>query len=45
MMMEKKRETMTDFQFKALLSMVMDILDRSKDLDDAKDALRKYIEI
>jgi len=33
---------MTDYQFKALMTMVKDILDRSKDLDDAKRAINKY---
>ena len=33
---------MTDFQFKALMTMVKDILDRSHDLEDAKKAIDKY---
>lgn len=32
---------MTDFQFKALMSLVLDILNRSEDIEDAKRALTK----
>jgi hypothetical protein len=35
-------EIMTDFQFKSLIGMVMEILDRSTDLEDAKRALAKF---
>jgi hypothetical protein len=35
-------EIMTDFQFKSLIGMVMEILDRSTDLEDAKKALSKF---
>jgi hypothetical protein len=35
-------EIMTDFQFKSLIGMVMEILDRSTDLEDAKRALSKF---
>jgi hypothetical protein len=34
-------EIMTDFQFKALMAMVLDIMNRSVDLEDAKKAIGK----
>jgi hypothetical protein len=37
----KGEEVMTDFQFKALMAMVLDIMNRSVDLDDAKKAIAK----
>jgi hypothetical protein len=37
----KGEEIMTDFQFKALMAMVLDIMNRSVDLDDAKKAIAK----
>jgi hypothetical protein len=37
----KGEEIMTDFQFKALMSMVLDIMNRSVDLEDAKRAIGK----
>lgn len=42
MMITKGEHEMTDFQFKALMTMVKDILDRSHDLEDAKRAIDKY---
>jgi hypothetical protein len=37
----KGEEVMTDFQFKALMAMVLDIMNRSVDLEDAKKAIGK----
>jgi hypothetical protein len=37
----KGEEIMTDFQFKALMAMVLDIMNRSVDLDDAKRVIEK----
>jgi hypothetical protein len=37
----KGTEIMTDFQFKALMAMVLEIMDRSTDLEDAKKAISK----
>jgi hypothetical protein len=37
----KGEDIMTDFQFKALMAMVLDIMNRSVDLDDAKKAIAK----
>ena len=37
----RREEVMTDFQFKALMAMVLDIMNRSVDLDDAKKAIGK----
>ena len=37
----RKEELMTDFQFKALMAMVLDIMNRSVDLEDAKKAIGK----
>ena len=34
---------MTDFQFKKILEMVDQILDKSKDLDDAKKSIKQLI--
>jgi hypothetical protein len=36
-------EIMTDFQFKALMSMVLEIMDRSQDLADARKAIVKLV--
>jgi hypothetical protein len=36
-----EEEVMTDFQFKALMTMVLEIMDRSKDLPDARKAIAK----
>jgi hypothetical protein len=37
----KGEEIMTDFQFKALMALVLDIMNRSVDLEDAKKAISK----
>ncbi|MCL2010411.1 MAG: hypothetical protein FWG71_07680 [Synergistaceae bacterium] len=37
----KGAEVMTDFQFKALMAMVLEIMDRSNDLADARKAIVK----
>jgi hypothetical protein len=37
----RREEVMTDFQFKALMALVLDIMNRSVDLDDAKRAIGK----
>ncbi|MCL2076961.1 MAG: helix-turn-helix domain-containing protein [Oscillospiraceae bacterium] len=39
-----ENQNMTDLQFKALMSLVRDILDRSKDIEEAKEKLDKYVE-
>jgi len=36
---------MTDFQFKAIMTMVKDILDISQDLEDAKKAINMLLTI
>jgi hypothetical protein len=36
-----EEEIMTDFQFKALMAMVLEIMDRSLDLPDARKAIAK----
>jgi hypothetical protein len=36
----KGDEIMTDLQFKSIMELVNQILDRSKDLDDAKKAIK-----
>ena len=36
-------EIMTDFQFKALMAMVLEIMDRSQDLPDARKAISKLV--
>jgi hypothetical protein len=36
-------EVMTDFQFKALMTMVLEIMDRSQDLADARKAIAKFV--
>jgi hypothetical protein len=36
-------EVMTDFQFKALMIMVLEIMDRSQDLADARKAIVKLV--
>jgi hypothetical protein len=36
-----EEEIMTDFQFKALMTMVLEIMDRSRDLADARKAIVK----
>jgi hypothetical protein len=36
-----EEEIMTDFQFKALMAMVLEIMDRSRDLADARKAIAK----
>jgi hypothetical protein len=36
-------EIMTDFQFKALMTMVLEIMDRSQDLADARKAIMKLV--
>jgi hypothetical protein len=33
-------EVMTDFQFRALISLVLSIVDKSKDLDEVREALK-----
>jgi hypothetical protein len=38
-MQMKEEEIMTDMQFKAILDMVLQILSRAEDLEDAKKAL------
>jgi hypothetical protein len=38
-----EEEVMTDFQFKALMAMVLEIMDRSKDLADARKAIVKFV--
>jgi len=35
---------MTDLQFKSIIKMAQQIVERSKDLDDAKSALKKILE-
>jgi hypothetical protein len=42
-MATREAEVMTDFQFKALMAMVLEIMDRSKDLPDAKKAIVKLV--
>jgi hypothetical protein len=37
----KGEEFMTDFQFKALMMMVLEIAEKSKDLEEVKNALRR----
>jgi hypothetical protein len=37
----RREEVMTDFQFKALMALVLDIMNRSVDLNDAKRAIGK----
>lgn len=37
-------EVMTDFQFIAILKMMIDILDGSKDIDEAKDKIQDIID-
>ena len=34
-------EVMTDFQFRALMSMVLDIVNKSKDLEEVRRSIRK----
>ena len=34
-------EAMTDFQFRALMSMVLDIVNKSKDLEEVKRSIKK----
>jgi hypothetical protein len=34
-------EIMTDFQFKALMLMVLEIVEKSKDLEEVKQAIKK----
>lgn len=41
---EKMEEVMTDFQFIAILKMMIDILDGSKDIDEAKDKIQDIID-
>ena len=38
----KGENVMTDFQFKALMAMVTDILERSESLEEAKKTIAKY---
>ena len=37
----KGAEIMTDFQFKALMSMVLDIVNKSKDLEEVRHSIKK----
>jgi hypothetical protein len=37
----KGEEFMTDFQFKALMAMVLEIVEKSEDLEEVKKAIRK----
>jgi regulator of replication initiation timing len=37
-------DTMTDLQFKSIIKMAQQIVERSKDLDDAKKALKEILE-
>ena len=39
-----KEEIMTDLQFKSIIKMATEIVERSKDLEDAKKALKKILE-
>ena len=36
-------EVMTDFQFKALMSMVLDIVNKSKDLEEVKRSIKNWL--
>lgn len=37
-------EPMTDYQFKTILKMVLDILGSSEDIDEAREKVKKLIE-
>ncbi len=37
-------EPMTDYQFKTLLKMVLDILESSEDIESAKERVKKLLE-
>jgi hypothetical protein len=37
----KGEEAMTDFQFKALMAMVLEIVEKSENLEEVKKAIRK----
>jgi hypothetical protein len=37
----KGEEAMTDFQFKALMVMVLEIVEKSEDLEEVKKTIRK----
>jgi hypothetical protein len=39
----KGEGSMTDFQFRALIAMVLEIMEKSEDLDEAKRSVRKFV--
>lgn len=41
---QNMEEIMTDYQFKTILKMVLDILESSKDIDDAREKVAKLID-